>query len=736
MQGPYPWDNLDAWLINKFITGDLQVNKAGEPTWMKLKDMMERVRMEKEAAAATGSAGKTTPIMPPPPPRGGGHPPGPPPTLVDARSHGGGHTAAGFASAGQPAGGGSQKPGHAGATSGATSHGEAGDGSGANRQPLVSRYLETVDQRVARMLRQGKFGAQLTRLATGKTQEEMARNQTGSFLDSPRGGGGDGGGDGRGGEKRKATTPPTAAAPPAKKPAEKKEPAVAAAPPSRQRQKGYEQLPVFEPERPVPIPLEGAAEARDPREKPPAVDGSSAATMDLPLPDWGVEEERQRVMKEAAKAAEKDGGGRQPGGGQGFDEGGPRPAAGTKAEDNGDDGDYVRDTARDDSDDEGSDVSWSALPGTREPLELVETRKRQREEEKAREAALRAEEERASAAAAHAAAAAGGGGGGGNRTADPADPESAAEDARLAALARDPSGGLWHVPDARDAWKWTRGGYTRQELEMELGGNGMPDSIVATRQDDDRWQILTSSFAPGGGREAYGEVLRGETLARRADKEKKSARDAGAGGTAQGGRKITGAGAALLKKMAASAAAAAAVEAVKRETDEDVRSWFDEATADVHVDTPPPAEAPQGALPGAEDRAPDEKDDDEDDAEMKKHAEQLAAKRADVDQELPAAISAWFDDVTKDVVVPEREKKPSEAAVKKEGAAAVKVEAVDDVKEDDRSPIVMRPSSGQVGASARLMGEMFNAIMKNRKRLFYELVEEPLNDWLDDRDRR
>jgi hypothetical protein len=40
----------------------------------------------------------------------------------------------------------------------------------------------------------------------------------------------------------------------------------------------------------------------------------------------------------------------------------------------------------------------------------------------------------------------------------PAAAAAAAEDARIAALARDPVGGYWAVPDARDGWKWSRGG--------------------------------------------------------------------------------------------------------------------------------------------------------------------------------------------------------------------------------------------------------------------------------------
>jgi hypothetical protein len=79
----------------------------------------------------------------------------------------------------------------------------------------------------------------------------------------------------------------------------------------------FEWANVYRYSKPVPIPLQDAAV--DPREKPPTThvdddggDGdaatatATAAAMDLPLPDWFIEEERQRVAKEAAKAVKKE----------------------------------------------------------------------------------------------------------------------------------------------------------------------------------------------------------------------------------------------------------------------------------------------------------------------------------------------------------------------------------------------------------------------------------------------
>ena len=78
-------------------------------------------------------------------------------------------------------------------------------------------------------------------------------------------------------------------------------------------------------------------------------DGTSwPLIVDLPVPAWCVED----AIEKRRRASD-------------FDRGGPRPAADTKA---------------DDSDGEGSDVSWSALPGTGEPVELVEERNRAKQE--------------------------------------------------------------------------------------------------------------------------------------------------------------------------------------------------------------------------------------------------------------------------------------------------------------------------------------------------------------------
>ena len=89
VQGPYPWSNLDEWLINKYIGADLQVSKAGTSTWMPPSgDLLARRR--RGEGKPTGSAPRRAPRSrarsPPPPaaapPRGRALPP--PPLLETA----------------------------------------------------------------------------------------------------------------------------------------------------------------------------------------------------------------------------------------------------------------------------------------------------------------------------------------------------------------------------------------------------------------------------------------------------------------------------------------------------------------------------------------------------------------------------------------------------------------------------------------------------------------------------
>ena len=406
-------------------------------------------------------------------------------------------------------------------------------------------------------------------------------------------------------------------------------------------------------------------------------------------------------------------------------------------------------------------MSWSALPGTKEPAELIEERKRTREAEKAQEAAERAVEDNASAAAAHASVAAAAAAAAATAAAvarpDAEARRRAAEDTHLAGLARNPGGGYWHVPDARDAWQWSRGGWTSQELDMELGGNFMPNRMVALRREDDSWRVVVSSLAPGGGHE-YGEPLRGETLNRRA-----GVRPGEGAATTGLGLGLPVGSTAVVKRQSGgiSSVVEDEVAAAKRESDEEVHAWFDRATAHVSVLPPPrPSQLPPQPVGRQADTnaAVHDKDRDAVPAEV---AQLLAAARAEAGAAGASGgetqLAAWFRDFTKDVEVPTVRLQTSlgitggpanagagtgarAVAGGAEGANTTKIEGrtatrvteeatEEEAKDRATAPIIMRPSASQSAASARLMGEVFDAIMKSRKRLFYDLVVQPLDDW-------
>ena len=74
-QGPYPWESMDQWLIAKFISLDLMVNRAGESGWITLGEMVARRRAEAQGARSRDAAGAGA--CPRPLPSVSTHPPRP-----------------------------------------------------------------------------------------------------------------------------------------------------------------------------------------------------------------------------------------------------------------------------------------------------------------------------------------------------------------------------------------------------------------------------------------------------------------------------------------------------------------------------------------------------------------------------------------------------------------------------------------------------------------------------------
>ena len=112
-------------------------------------------------------------------------------------------------------------------------------------------------------------------------------------------------------------------------------------------------------------------------------------------------------------------------------------------------------------------MSWSALPGTGEPVELVEERKKAKQEamRAANADILASEAAEAAAAAARARARRGGG------AVAPADAAGAARlalEAETAMCARDPDRGEWRVPVPSDGWRWRDDGVDAETLRREM----------------------------------------------------------------------------------------------------------------------------------------------------------------------------------------------------------------------------------------------------------------------------
>ena len=142
VQGPYEWQMMDAWLANGFVGEDLLVNRAGDSEWIALRDMAaKRAREGPRAPRSRGGA------APPPAPRPNANAADPGTAAKDVRRS--------EEDPSSPRGG------------ALADDGRDGDGSLPRKRTVAvsSRYTESVDARVRRMVAEGKFGPALTRLA-------------------------------------------------------------------------------------------------------------------------------------------------------------------------------------------------------------------------------------------------------------------------------------------------------------------------------------------------------------------------------------------------------------------------------------------------------------------------------------------------------------------------------------------------------------------------------------------
>lgn len=584
MQGPYPWSNLDEWLINKYIGADLQVSKAGTSTWMPLGDLLARRRRgEGKPTGSPPAAGATVAGEVPPPPPGGGAPPaGAPPPPAAAPS-----------------------------------------------KPRSSRYPESLDDRIARMQREGKLahldayikrGARPADASGGLIRamggsDSPASHRAGSDSPAPDRSDrpappedlGARGGDAKKRRRGESFGPGESAAASDKK--RGKSPMVEA---EDFRAGGYAQLPVFEPKEPVKVPakLPGAkAREKDPRTRRRR-DGSAAPggpddpkPLDLPLPGWGVED----AIK-ARGEKRKTPGSSAPG----FDSGGPRPAAGPKK-------------AEDDEKDASDAPSWSELPGTREDPGVVQSAGGPG----ARDASLVKEELEEGGKADVPSSSSGeknkGGKGGGERNGSDG---SGVERRGGEKGEKDRDGDeKWVVPDPKENWRWTRP-TTIDAARIEAHAS----RVVVRNAADDRFRVVCPAGAPG-----YGEALRG-----------------------------------------------AALETSRPERAEKQRMSLDELTKRVGGGVKAEGYDPRAAFLAK--------------ARAKAEAEKAGEKGEKAGEE--------------------GEKKGAKAEGDSDRAAKAEPKTV-----------TMTPSAQQERTCARTMAALHDAAMKNRKRLFFDLIKGPLEEW-------
>lgn len=320
----------------------------------------------------------------------------------------------------------------------------AGSGSNLDLYPNFKPsacYTEDIDDRIRRMIREGKFDAQIKALRAGLDEDKLDGDVSMAALrgvaedgskdaaaNEKQGGGKRGRDEGKAGEDgdqgKKART--------------------------------AGKFPLKEPKVPVEIPTE-KRDVVDPRvrSEPPKSKGGKKKkstddekpTLDLPLPIFAEEKEAGEAAPEGKTGKTKDDG-------------------------------YQ------------SDDSWDKKPGILEDPEEIERDKREKELERARrEEEARAAEERAAQLARAEAEA---------RARKKEEEELLAkidpEDLKIAKLARDPQGGDWSLPNPNDGWRWTKGDSTSlQDVELELGGGRM---TVARRADDDHYRVVSGSGAP------------------------------------------------------------------------------------------------------------------------------------------------------------------------------------------------------------------------------------------------
>jgi hypothetical protein len=285
--------------------------------------------------------------------------------------------------------------------------------------------------------------------------------------------------------------------------------------------------------------------------------------------------------------------------------------------------------------------------------------------------------------------------------------------------ARDPDRGEWRVPVPSDGWRWRDDGVDAETLRREMDEaekkHSGPRRVVARRETDDAFRVFG---VPG-----YGEALRGVAL------------DVPGGGSGNDDSRRSGLTSPPLTSESTQLGVPketssrgggfvkSAVFSAKRASSAEIRAWFASTTSSASPKSP--AAIPESERAGRAGHAVTGGDTDGDRVPRAGDVEAFRASAASLGAGDSA--SEWFEAFTKDVALAVGEaRRPAKEAFF--GAEVPKVPAAGEKSDTKSKPVVatMAPSEAQEGACARVMGALHDAVMRQRARVFYELIKDDI----------
>lgn len=167
-----------------------------------------------------------------------------------------------------------------------------------------------------------------------------------------------------------------------------------------------------------------------------------------------------------------------------------------------------------------------------------------------------------------------------------------------------------------------------------------------------------------------------------------------------------------------------AVFSAKRASSDEIRAWFASTTSTTSPKSP--AAFPESERAGRADRATG----GDTDGDLQNRAGDIEAFRASA-ANLGAGVSAseWFEAFTKDVALAVGEaRRPAKTPAFFGAEVPAAGEKSEKSEKSKTKPVVatMAPSEAQEGACARVMGALHDAVMRQRARVFYELIRDDI----------